>query len=72
MSTRRDLNQTHLQIEDSPEAYERPPLKAEPKHHMPAVAFRSTRNATFFVRDGDGQWFEQVRMAWIPVEPPTE
>jgi hypothetical protein len=30
---------------------------------MPAVAFRSTSATTFFVRDGNGQWFEQVSRA---------
>jgi hypothetical protein len=56
---------------DETEADESPPLKAQPRHPMPAVAFRSTSAATFFVRDGNGQWFEQVRLAWIPVERPT-
>ena len=58
-----------MQTDD--EADERLPLKALPRHQLPAVPFLSTKLATFFVRDADGQWFEQVRRAWIPVERPT-
>jgi hypothetical protein len=60
-----------VEIEDKTEADDRPPLKAEPKAWMPAVPFRSTMPVTFYVRDGNRQWFEQNGLGWKPIPWPT-
>ena len=57
--------QTRGQLEDKTEPDQGPPLKLEPRRYQ-AVPFRSTSTASFFVRDGNGQWWQLVGTEWKP------